>query len=65
MNLTLLIDMFRNVLAKREIEPIGKKNTIDLTNNQMICTGDICVCSWKPCESANYLDPAERIRQNN
>ena len=55
MSLLSLIEIFQAVLTKTGIKADGNEHSTNLANNQ-ICTGDICVCTWKPHSTPKIKD---------
>ena len=65
MSLTSIIDIVWTGLAKKGIRVVGSDNNTELVTNQTICTGDICLCNWKPGQaSSNHSDNSEQQNLN-
>jgi hypothetical protein len=65
MKLSSLKNIFRTLLAKKGVKPSSNEHMIDLANNQMLCTGDVCACSWKPFHIKNDYPEKGRLAESN
>lgn len=54
MDLSSSIELLRAATAKIEIELKECERLAELASNQMMCTGEICLSSWKPAPTCNY-----------
>ena len=63
MALLSLLNKVRTVLAKTEVKPNNSQRFSNLSNNQVMCSGDVCSCTWKPSRN-EHLENGQQLSQN-